>query len=294
MCLTSDGVGSPAALHEHTSVTGSLVTASGGPFNHEARVDQYDSTAPVLTFVDENKFVKSTGYVKSQKVASWNPATDGMTYPIDLFDYFDPSKDWGALSSPGDWTHANAAGTGSDNNYVVGIRHLSAIASFDHSTLAKQWVLSSEIDSDFKFDAGVASSGYAEMYNMHDAKQLSSGNILAFDNGDARPEAEGGQYSRGVEYELDFTTMTAKLVWEFVTGEYSFHAGAANRMDNGNYIISHSCDGTIQASCNMLTFEADAAGNEVARIVTPKVGDSYGYRTEPWTTIFGERVLEEE
>ena len=41
--------------------------------------------------------------------------------------------------------------------------------------------ISSEIASDFTFVAGVAASGYAEMYNMHDAQQTSNGTIIAFD-----------------------------------------------------------------------------------------------------------------
>ena len=195
------------------------------------------------------------------------------------------------MSSTSDWTHANSAGTGNNNNYVLGIRHLSAIASWDHDTLEKQWVLSSEIDSDFTFVAGVAASGYAEMYNMHDAQQTSNGTVIAFDNGDSRPDAEGGMYSRGVEYELDFEAMTATLVWEFVTGEYSTHAGAITKMDNGNYIVAESCDGTITTSCNMLVWEVDASGKEVAKVITPQNGNMGSYRTDPWTSIGGEAIL---
>eukprot|EP00622_Pseudochattonella_farcimen_P004552 FR739952.1.p1 GENE.FR739952.1~~FR739952.1.p1 ORF type:complete len:228 (+),score=32.54 FR739952.1:187-870(+) len=226
-------------------------------------------------------------------MASWDRDSNAISYPIDIMDYFDPDEDWGAMSSTSDWTHANAASTGNNNNYIMGIRHLSAVVSWDHDTLDKQWVLSSEIDSDFTFVAGVAASGYAELYNMHDATQTDNGTIIAFDNGDSRPDSEGGTYSRGIEYELDFDAMTATAVWEFVTGEYSQHAGAIDKMSNGNYIIAESCDGHItDESCNMVVWEVDSDGNEVSKAITPARGSSMGsYRCEPWDSIGGEKTL---
>jgi hypothetical protein len=35
------------------------------------------------------------------------------------------------------------------------------------------------------------------------------------DNGDGRPAAEGGQYSRALELALDWNSMTASKVWEY-------------------------------------------------------------------------------
>lgn len=61
-------------------------------------------------------------------------------------------------------------------------------------------------------------------YNQHCARQLANGNILLFDNGDARPADDDGDaddsggggapFSRVVEYSLDFEAEVATLVWE--------------------------------------------------------------------------------
>ena len=45
-------------------------------------------------------------------MGSWDRSANEVTYPIDLSKEFDPSSDWGAMSTTQDWTHANSAGTG--------------------------------------------------------------------------------------------------------------------------------------------------------------------------------------
>ena len=74
VCLTSDGVGTPGQLHAFTSATtsGQYEEASGGPFNHEARVDRVDPNN-VLSFVNHRKRVSSVGLVLvSQRVRSFH------------------------------------------------------------------------------------------------------------------------------------------------------------------------------------------------------------------------------
>lgn len=280
VCMTSDGMQDVAYMRELTSDGTISQSAPGSGYNHEARIDSF-ANASVLTFEDNTE-----NGVKGQDLLAWDRDSNTMSTVFSLFDYFDPNTDWGAMSSSSDWTHANAAGTGSSNNYVIGIRHLSAIASFDHDTLEKEWVLSSEITSDFTFD-----SDNSHFYNMHDAQQISDGTIIAFDNGDSRPDSEGGAYSRGVQYELDFDSMTATLIWEYVTGEYSTHAGAITKMDNGNFVVAASCDTNSLSNCNMEVFEVDEDGNLISTALTPENGSMGSYRTEPWTTIGGESIL---
>ena len=107
-----------------------------------------------------------------------------------------------------DWTHANAAravlpddaaaAAGASGSYVLGVRSLSAVASFDAATGAREWLVSSEVASDVAF-----AREEGKFYNPHDAHVLpGSGNLLLFDNGDARPVAAGAApFSRGVECE---------------------------------------------------------------------------------------------
>ena len=57
-------------------------------------------------------------------------------------------------------------------------------------------------------------------FNQHAALQLANGNLVLFDNGNARVEegwGGGGTFSRGVEYALSFGSEgqgTASKVWE--------------------------------------------------------------------------------
>lgn len=76
VCLNSDGMASPATLHSIDTDGNTLMTADG-TFNHEARVDPYDSSFPVLTYAGETE-----SGVKTQKVVSWDRTTNTLTYPV--------------------------------------------------------------------------------------------------------------------------------------------------------------------------------------------------------------------
>src|ERR1700674_4842136 len=81
---------------------------------------------------------------------------------------------------------------------------------------------------------------------------LENGNLLLFDNGDGRPAAEGGQYSRALELALDWDSMTATKVWEYrhqvgTSGGGPPHkdadkVGAAQRLENGNTLVFFGAD----------------------------------------------------
>ena len=81
--------------------------------------------------------------------------------------------------------------------------------------------------------------GRDELQQPHDASLLDNGHILVFDN---RPT---GDHSRVLE--IDPTTNA--IVWSFEgTGEHTFHSvrrGAAERLPNGNTLITSSGEGLI-------------------------------------------------
>src|SRR5205807_3968387 len=54
-----------------------------------------------------------------------------------------------------------------------------------------------------------------KFYHQHFARMLDDGNLLLIDNGNGRPAAEGGQYTRALELALDWDSMTATKVWEY-------------------------------------------------------------------------------
>jgi hypothetical protein len=151
--------------------------------------------------------------------------------------------DWGALSVyPEEWLHVNSAGIGCANNVIFGIRHLSAVVSFDLDTLERQWTVSSEIESDFTFE-----NEDDKFYDQHAAHQVASCNLVMYDNGNARFEgyARSETWSRGMEYALDFDTMTVKVVFAFPTDPSSSMGSVFRTQDKTNYIVTcPDCSGT--------------------------------------------------
>src|SRR5205807_8607414 len=91
-----------------------------------------------------------------------------------------------------------------------------------------------------------------KFYHEHFARMLDNGNLLLFDNGNGRPAAEGGQYSRALELALDWSSMTATKVWEYrhqlssaigsPAYKYSDAGGGAERLENGNTLVMFSRD----------------------------------------------------
>jgi hypothetical protein len=125
------------------------------------------------------------------------------------------------------------------------------------------------------------------------------------DNGNGRPSAEGGQYTRALELALDWESMTASKVWEYrhpATGgdasptyKYADKVGTAQRLENGNTIVLYGADidPVTLAAKNPQTFtlvEADskAEAGAVAVLDFQMPGANPVYRALPVDSLFGE------
>ena len=128
-----------------------------------------------------------------------------------------------------------------------------------------------------------------QFYHQHHAQMLPNGHILLFDNGNFRPDNQGGRYSRALELELDFNTMQARKVWEYRNKPdlYASAVGSAVRLENGNTVLIYGV-ATVTDPGILTLVEADKAGNAVAitRISAP--GKTVQYRAIPIDTINGE------
>jgi len=85
------------------------------------------------------------------------------------------------------------------------------------------------------------------------------GNVLLHDNG-----AADRAYSRAVEYALDPDAMTAEIVWEYPEGEpadpwYSPQFGDANRLANGNTLITQLDETGDVPRCHLVEVTGDGA-----------------------------------
>ena len=143
-------------------------------------------------------------------------------------------------------------------------------------------------------------------YHEHYVRMLENGNLLLFDNGNGRPAAEGGLYTRALELALDWKSMTATKVWEYrhQTGssggapvyKYSDRVGAAQRLANGNTIVWFGADinpATLapKSPQTYTLVEADASPEADALAVLDvqiPPGTGFPYRALPVETLFGE------
>jgi hypothetical protein len=120
---------------------------------------------------------------------------------------------------------------------------------------------------------------------------------------------EGGLYSRGLELNLDWDSMTAAKVWEYrhpvsnsdgaLVYKYSNSQGMAHRLKNGNTLVlfGSDIDPVALVAKNPQTFtlvEADSSPQAQAlAVLDMKVpGDPILYRVLPVTTIFGESPVQ--
>ena len=125
---------------------------------------------------------------------------------------------------------------------------------------------------------------------QHDPKPLPNGNILIFDNGQTRPEEEGGEYSRALELTLNTYELTAVKVWEYRPDPDVFapSRSSAFRLENGNTLINFE---TNDSDPPRLMVEVDPDGSEVWKmeIRSPSIRNSY--RAYSYDSILGEKRI---
>lgn len=141
-------------------------------------------------------------------------------------------------------------------------------------------------------------------YHEHFVRMLDNGNLLMLDNGNGRPAADGGNYTRALELALDWDSMKAAKVWEYrhnlggsrdPTYKYADKVGTAQRLENGNTIVLFGADidpATLAAK-NPQTFtlvEADSnpQAGTVAVLDFQMPGANPVYRALPVKSLFGE------
>jgi hypothetical protein len=281
---------------------------------HEARLNPAQSG---VYSVQESwrKFSELTIPQVGDKVVVWDLQTGELATLFDLFDFFDPVTERGYMSNgtfpascngqgeiANDWSHLNSVSTSAfDGSLIVSIRHLSAICSFQAypAPAAINWCISSELEnrSDYTFDEDAS-----KFFNQHAVQQLPSGNLLLFDNGDARVEggyAGGGTTSRGMELKLDPATKVASVAWEYSV-VYNSHQGSVYPLEGGHFLI-HEPNNGGDAALRKITdkkgvqgisrsIEVDSLGIEVSSLYT-SIFHETAYRAVPFKSLLGEARL---
>ncbi len=123
------------------------------------------------------------------------------------------------------WLHQNSLSLTSEGDLLVSFRQIDTIGIVSRETSQFTW----------KWGPG-------EISHQHHPTHLRNGRVLMFDNG---PHRGGTTYSRVIEVD----PATGKIEWEY-KGEppisfYSFHISGAERLPNGNTLITEGAPGRI-------------------------------------------------
>lgn len=257
---------------------------SCGALSHEAFVYVDDMSTRVLTFQHDLTEVMGMDRLQlTQKLVSWDMTRNVLNTHYDLIDFFDPLTDPSyddpsfngtlkcARGNDGrdvktwkvdDYLHCNSASTGNNADFIVSSRGTSTILSLSKDGSGENWRLSTSGHSNFTFK-----NEDAKFYNQHYVRQRENGNLIMIDNGNQRPD---GQWSRAIEYSLDFETMEASVVWQFVPENvYTPEGGSVHVLSNSNRII-------------FFPFVGNPSGNVIAVYETNAYGTLEGYMFLPW------------
>ncbi len=272
-------------------------------------------------FFDAGLADKGTRLQMGTAIRRWDPQTQTDVIVWDPFDFLNPlterttalSSDPGANSNSRspmrcegallrieEWTHANSLQVAPTGEILMSVRHLDTVIAISPEFDRIAWRIG-RFGSDFAF-----ADPSDEFYHEHFVRMLENGNLLLFDNGNGRPLAQGGQYSRALELALDWDSMTATKVWEYrhpvgdsggsPVYKYADKVGSVQRLENGNTLILFGAD-IDPTSLNVKTpqtftlVEADANPEAGAVAVLDMLipGNLVVYRALPVKTLFGER-----
>ncbi len=172
---------------------------------------------------------------------------------LDHYNITDVTPDIDLTYSTIDFTHANSFTEDSDGNILVSMRFLDEITKIDKSTGNIIWRFGGKNcrNNEFRY-LNDTINGFYGFSHQHSINILPNGNILLFDNGNYKPV----EYSRAVEYEMDYTLKTAKKVWEYRNNPDYFvtSMGSARRLINGNTVISF---GSLKYNTRVLEVKPD-------------------------------------
>jgi hypothetical protein len=198
-----------------------------------------------------------------------------------------------------EWMHANSLQVAPTGVILMSVRHLDTVIAISPQFDRIAWRIG-RFGSDFSFP-----NPSDRFYHEHFVRMLDNGNLLLLDNGNGRPAAEGGLYTRALELSLDWETMTATKVWEYrhQTGssgvpvyKYADKVGVAQRLGNGNTLVWYGADIDpatllVHSPETFTLVEADASAEARAVGVLDVQIPPYNgqiYRALPVTSLFGE------
>ena len=163
-----------------------------------------------------------------------------VVFEWNSWDHMDISDCAGYPRFPDDYAHLNAISFAPDGDLIGSFRGCAQVLKIDRHTGNVEWFLGGS-----KSDFLIVGDSFQEFCGQHTAWQLRNGNVLLFDNGNVclgDREALFGEFSRVVEYSLDFATGQANFVRDYSLNgsyqEFTRSQGSVQPLPNGNWIIS--------------------------------------------------------
>jgi len=224
----------------YQQVTSYWATNGYGVDEHELQIlkdGTYFLVALGSQNVDMTRFVAGgnpAASVAEQVIQEFTPGGDLIFQwrAWDNFDIRDQGQFIDLTSSSFDFPHMNAIDTDTDGNILLSSRSTSEITKITRDTGQMIWRLGGN-ENQFAF----VNDPLNGPRNQHAIRSVGTNHYTLFDNGDLHNPS----VSRGVEYLVDPTNLTATIVWQYpatpTTSLYSFYMGNAQRLPNGNTLI---------------------------------------------------------
>jgi hypothetical protein len=136
-----------------------------------------------------------------------------------------------------DWLHGNSLALTPDGDIIYSARHQDWVIKIHYGSGygsgEVMWRLGK--DGDFRLVEGGPDQWFSHQHyaNIPDIGVTAS--LLVFDNGNVRQSTDASVHSRGQLFEIDRTTLTARLALNVDLGEYALALGSAEKLPNGNY-----------------------------------------------------------
>lgn len=188
--------------------------------------------------VDMSRYVTGgnpSASVTEQVIQGFTPAGE-LVFQWRAWDHFDIRDQQQLINltlSSFDFPHMNAIDVDTDGHILLSSRSLSEITKINRDTGEIIWRLGG-VHNQFTF----VNDSLNGPRNQHAVRMVTTNRYTMFDNGNLHSPS----VSRGVEYLLDPTNMTATIVWQYpatpTTSLYSYYMGNAQRLPNGNTLIN--------------------------------------------------------
>lgn len=160
-----------------------------------------------------------------------------------------------------DLAHVNAVDVFPNGDWLISMRHASAVYRVRPSTGAVVWKLGGTLRGDGT-SLTVQGDPRGGPGGPHDGRVLSDGSVTMHDN---HVTPTGASPSRAVQYTIDTAAKTATLAWSYTSPiNRSGTLGSVRRQPDGNTVIGWG------ASWQPWLEEVDAAGE---RVLSARIGD---------------------